>query len=173
VLLFLSWSWVLAKKWPISVLKSHLFSTLYRIPYCLSSVQCYWRSYEYLLSCSLWTCLVLQNSKGLSSNSWVKFFWNISLLETEAAGSSKTLVPICQTILCHPRRLICSMIKVYCALHLMNLFFSVFIFIYLGILDNQKNMFLCIQWNLYSSFSSGVWKRNNGSGKAIDVGAIV
>jgi hypothetical protein len=30
-----------------------------------------------------------------------------------------------------------------------------------------------IQWNLYSSFSSGVWKRNNVSGKTIDVGAIV
>jgi hypothetical protein len=30
-----------------------------------------------------------------------------------------------------------------------------------------------IQWNLYSSFSLGVWKRNNGSGKTIDAGAIV
>jgi hypothetical protein len=30
-----------------------------------------------------------------------------------------------------------------------------------------------IQWNLYSSFSSGVWKRNNGSGKTIDARAIV
>jgi hypothetical protein len=30
-----------------------------------------------------------------------------------------------------------------------------------------------LQWNLYSSFSSGVWKRNNGSGKTIDAGAIV
>jgi hypothetical protein len=30
-----------------------------------------------------------------------------------------------------------------------------------------------IQWNLYSSFSSGVWKRNNGSGRTIDAGAIV
>jgi hypothetical protein len=29
------------------------------------------------------------------------------------------------------------------------------------------------QWNLYSSFLSGVWKRNNGSGKTIDAGAIV
>jgi hypothetical protein len=30
-----------------------------------------------------------------------------------------------------------------------------------------------IQWNLYSSFSSEVWKRNNGSGKTIDTGAMV
>jgi hypothetical protein len=30
-----------------------------------------------------------------------------------------------------------------------------------------------IQWNLYSSFSLGVWKRKNGSGKTIDAGAIV
>jgi hypothetical protein len=30
-----------------------------------------------------------------------------------------------------------------------------------------------VQWNLYSSFSSGVWKRNSGSGKTIDAGAIV
>jgi hypothetical protein len=30
-----------------------------------------------------------------------------------------------------------------------------------------------VQWNLYSSFSSGVWKRNNGSRKIIDAGAIV
>jgi hypothetical protein len=30
-----------------------------------------------------------------------------------------------------------------------------------------------IQWYLYSSFLSGVWKRNNGSGKTIDAGAIV
>jgi hypothetical protein len=32
---------------------------------------------------------------------------------------------------------------------------------------------LHIQWNFYSSFSLGVWKRNNGSGKTIDAGAIV
>jgi hypothetical protein len=30
-----------------------------------------------------------------------------------------------------------------------------------------------IQWNFYSSFSSGVWKRYNGSGKTINAGAIV
>jgi hypothetical protein len=30
-----------------------------------------------------------------------------------------------------------------------------------------------VQWNIYSSFSSGVWKRNNESGKTIDAGAIV
>jgi hypothetical protein len=30
-----------------------------------------------------------------------------------------------------------------------------------------------IQWNLDSSFSSGVWKRNDGSGKTIDAGAYI
>jgi hypothetical protein len=34
-------------------------------------------------------------------------------------------------------------------------------------------LFADIQWNLYSPFSSGVWKRNSGSGKTIDAGAIV
>jgi hypothetical protein len=36
-----------------------------------------------------------------------------------------------------------------------------------------KIMLNLIYWNLYSSFSSGVWKRNNWSGKTIDAGAIV
>jgi hypothetical protein len=30
-----------------------------------------------------------------------------------------------------------------------------------------------IQWNLDSSFSSGVWKRNDGYGKTIDAGAYI
>jgi hypothetical protein len=34
-------------------------------------------------------------------------------------------------------------------------------------------LYIQIQWNLYSLFSSGVWKRNNGSRKTIDAGAIV
>jgi hypothetical protein len=38
---------------------------------------------------------------------------------------------------------------------------------------NLCSIFKYIHWNLYSSFSSGVWKRNDGSGKTIDAGAIV
>jgi hypothetical protein len=36
-----------------------------------------------------------------------------------------------------------------------------------------KDLGIAVQWNLYSSFLSGVWKRNNRSGKTIDAGAIV
>jgi hypothetical protein len=46
--------------------------------------------------------------------------------------------------------------------------FSISILVF-EIINKKKQ----IQWNLYSSFSSGVWKRNNGSWKTIDAGAIV
>jgi hypothetical protein len=38
---------------------------------------------------------------------------------------------------------------------------------------NLNFWLLGIHWKLYSSFLSGVWKRNNGSGKTIDAGPIV
>jgi hypothetical protein len=47
-------------------------------------------------------------------------------------------------------------------------FFLTVIFVYVTQLSEVH-----VQWNLYSSFLLGVWKRNNGSRKTIDAGAIV
>jgi hypothetical protein len=39
--------------------------------------------------------------------------------------------------------------------------------------ETHFSIYIYIQWNLYSSFLPGVWKRNDGSGKTVDAGAYI